>query len=140
MATHTHPLSSYSRDIKQQDKSGLHTPGSARSSPSTGKCLRKFAATGGAPAEGRGVPASIHITQEGGAAHRLQVSPHRKPPNGLRALQDLTLLCLGRAAPWTGEPPCRPGQSVAGSFGLRNPARRQGRHLERMGGPGHEGF
>lgn len=45
-ATHRHPLSSYSRDIKQQDNSGLHTPGPARSLPSTGKCLRKSAAPG----------------------------------------------------------------------------------------------
>ena len=88
------------------------------------------------------MPASIHIPQGGGAAHRLQVSPRRKPPDGLRALQDLTLLCLGRAAPWTGEPPCRPGQSLAGSPGLRSPARGKGivwREWEDQGMKGFKG-
>ena len=55
-----HFLISLFFDAEQQDNSGLHTPGSGRSLPSTGKCLRKSAAPGWPQQRRGGVPASIH--------------------------------------------------------------------------------
>ena len=92
------------------------------------------------PSRGEGACQQVFTdTQEGGAAHRLQVSPRRKPSDGLRALSDLTLPYLGRTAPWMGEPHLQARMEPGRLAWAQESCTGQGHCWERMGGPGETG-